>query len=129
MTYLIHEKEKQSKIENIIYTKLEPQKYLHSSIFSNREIEMLIKLRSRMVEVKCNFKTKYSNNLVCQIDGCYFEENQEHLLSSCKTIITKLKHKGPASTHEDIFSRNLEKQKNVAKIYIKLLKIRTEILK
>ena len=59
--YLIKEKnsDKNKKIQHIQYKKLETQKYLKSSIFSNSNIEILFKLRSRTIDLKSNFKTKY----------------------------------------------------------------------
>ena len=50
------------KVKNIIYKKFTIQKYLMSNYFSNFEVEILNKLRSRNINVKSNFKTKFTRN-------------------------------------------------------------------
>ena len=48
------------------YEKLEQQKYLKDVRFSKAESQLLFELRTRMVNVKSNFKNLYGNNLECQ---------------------------------------------------------------
>ena len=126
--YLLKEQEKQSKIKDMKYDKFELQQYLKSSLFSNYEIEMLAKLRSKMVDVKANFSTKYSNNLECSIKDCVLEENQEHIMSNCQSIQNKLKFNIKNVTLNDIFSKSTKKQNNATKKFIKVFEIRDKIL-
>ena len=72
--YLIKEKEKQSKIQHITYSKLEIQNYLKSKLFSNDEIEILSKLRSQTINLKANFKKMHFNKVECSIEGCFLEK-------------------------------------------------------
>ena len=82
--YLKNEQEQKSKVKNIKYTKFKIQKYLKSGLFSNYEVEILFKLRSRNIDVKSNFKTKYekeiNQNLQCRMKNCTEIEDQPHIL-------------------------------------------------
>ena len=123
--YLIDEKNTKSKIKDIKYKKFKLQTYINSNIFSNYEVEMLSKFRSRNIDVKSNFKKKFTfnniENLQCSLENCYEEENQEHILK-CKTLLEKLdtetKSKIDDIKYQDIFS-NTKKQKKVITILIK----------
>ena len=61
--YLKGISDNQSKLSFISYKKLRTQNYLISTKFTNKEKELLIKLRTRMLDVKDNFKQKYENDL------------------------------------------------------------------
>ena len=126
--FLIEEKVSQSKICDIEYKKLEIQNYLKAAVFNNSEIELLFKLRSKTLELKSNYKKKYFNKLDCSLKDCYFEENQEHLFSSCQILQNKLRVKDKTVSYKDIFSRSTKKQNKVTKIFSKLLDIRTDLL-
>ena len=53
-----------TKVNSIIYSELETQKYLTSPLFSNTETQLLIALRSHCVRgIKANFSSHYQNNL------------------------------------------------------------------
>ena len=102
-----------------------------SNLFSNYEVEILSKFRSRNIDVKANFKNMYTNNnvanLECSLNNCFEEEDQEHLLK-CKPIIDKLDPKSISNVkYQDLFS-NCKKQKKVIKVLVKILDIRKSIL-
>ena len=113
--YLIEEKNSKSKVKHIIYKKFKLQKYFSSNSFSNYEVEILSKLRSRNINVKANFKTKFTQNnilnLQCSVPNCVETEDQQHLLK-CKPIVEKLNKKYDLNkiSYNDIFS-NFKKQK------------------
>ena len=71
-----------SKGKEIVYSELEMKKYLASmSILTLQEKKEVFKIRTRMTEVKSNFKQRY-NDLNC--DNCgkknqFNEETQEHV--------------------------------------------------
>ena len=94
--YLLTEKETKSKIKGILYKKFALQKYATSSLFSNYEVQILSKLRYRNIEVKSNFKTKYTinniTNLQCSIDNCFEIEDQKHILR-CKPVLQRVSKK------------------------------------
>ena len=58
---------KHSKIKTIPYYSLETQPYMTSPIFNNEEVNTLHALRSRYVNVKANFSSKYQNNMLCPL--------------------------------------------------------------
>ena len=123
MKYLVSEKNEQSKIKSIEYKKLELQKYLKSSLFSNTEVEVLSKLRSRNLDLKSNFKNKYTfngiANLQCSIAGCSEIEDQPHLMK-CTKILNELDTNYVLYnlSYDDIFSDDERKQKRVTIILI-----------
>ena len=114
-----------SKVQNIIFNELKPQTYI--TYLSNDEIKLLFRLRTRTTEVKCNFKTKFKENLLC-ILGCSEEDTQEHLLQ-CKYIIENLidtQQERKNIKYEDLF--NDKKQQAAVKLFSKLFDIRTDLI-
>ena len=117
-------KANQSKIENIIYRNFSPQKYL--SNFTNDEVYLLSKLRSKSVSVKENFPGMHSD-LLCSL-GCGVNENQQHILecqpilarSKIGSILTKVKH-------SDIYGP-IKRQRIAVLVYSDLLKTREECI-
>ena len=76
--YLLKLKNKHSKLNSLSDSyKLEP--YLSSVKLSTEEKQTLFKLRTRMVDVKSNFKMQYGQNLTCNF--CPEIDTQSHLLS------------------------------------------------
>ena len=125
--YLQNEKEKQSKIKNIKYRKLKMQKYLMSNLFSNEEIELLRKIRAKMLNLKVNFSSLYKNNLKCSMDECQVEESQEHIMLGCRPILDHLDDKNHNIKYQDIYG-STRKQIKATRLFSKLLDIRSEIL-
>ena len=132
--FLLNEKLDKSKVKDIKYENFKIQAYMSSKIFTNNEVELLSKLRSRNIDVKCNFKTKYSPNnntekLKCLMENCNELETQMHLMK-CEPILTVLNEKYDMSgiAYEDIFSNDLKKQRNVTKLYKIVTDIRTKLL-
>ena len=67
------QKERHSKVMNWNYSKLKMQKYLkaNKNDIKVEEAQILFKLRSRMADVKVNFRNKYE---VLECDICKDEE-------------------------------------------------------
>ena len=130
--FLVKEKSDKSKVKDIEYNKFEIQKYIVSKLFTNYEVELLQKIRSRNLDVKCNFKTRYSTFLECSLDGCSSQlENQPHLMK-CKPIMDIFQEKFTLPRdlkYEHIFSKNVKKQKTITKLFSILLDIREQLLK
>ena len=104
------------------------QKYLKSNLFSNYQVEILSKLRSRNIDVKSNLKRKYTFNNVEKLEcslGCQVDEDQQHILK-CKPLIEKLNENSNVS-YNDIFS-TVKKQKLATERFISLLDIRSQLL-
>ena len=128
--YLLSEKDKKSKIKEISYKKFKLQNYITSNLFSNYEVQVLIKLRSRNIDVKSNFKTHF-RNLQCSINNCSEIEDQQHILK-CKPVLKKLDRKQLIKLskvkYEYMFSKT-KYQKNLIDIIIPVLDMRNSILK
>jgi hypothetical protein len=74
------------------------------------EVSTIFKARTRMIDVKNNYKNKYKN-LTCR--ACKNEtETQEHILEECKAIHDK---KDTTTSKEDIFSNDLQLLRTTAK--------------
>ena len=126
--YLNDIRQNQSKIKHISYKSLTLQKYLTSSKFTNTEKALLFKNRTRMVDVRENFKNKYPNNYFkCELK-CGESENQQHLLD-CTVLIENCDALYNDSTvkYEDLFASE-DKQLDAVKLYDKVLKKREELL-
>ena len=89
------------------------------SLFTNCEVKLLNKIRSRNLDLKANFKTKFTFNnvskLECSLNGCSQIENQSHILE-CIPIWKKFNEKFKVTKsfqYNDIFSTNIKKQKRI----------------
>ena len=56
-----------SKSRILIKSKLEREKYFDDQRFSRSDVELLFKLRTRMVDVKNNFSNKYGTDIACRL--------------------------------------------------------------
>ena len=99
------------------------EKYLSSEKLSTAEKQTLFKLKTRMVEVKSNFKTQHDDQVTCSF--CPEEDTQSHLLS-CKEVTVGIDTS--SVEYEDIF-RDIDKQEAIAKVYYKILNQRNLELK
>ena len=97
-----------SKGRNLTYSKFKTMNYLISGQLSPQEAKLMFKLRSRMLNVKGNFKNKYLNNdtfLQCQKCLSGILESQEHIID-CDIFETK-----PDINYNDIFCDDMQKVK------------------
>ena len=127
--YLVSKQAKHTKVNTIKYTQLETQKYMLSSIFRNEEVNQLHALRSRTTNCKMNFKNKYNqDNLLCDL-CCTENQDQKHLLR-CKEIERKLNSQQLTKNrmeYENIYSSDVNKQKEITSLFIDLFKIKNEL--
>ena len=83
--YLSNKQQKHSKVREIMYPKLQTQPYIVNPFFKNDEVNLLYALRSRMVNVKANFSSKYGNNLICPLcEGSV--DDQQHVLECVELL-------------------------------------------
>ena len=130
MTTYYLKKIKKSKIKGITYKKFKLQNYVTSNLFSNFEVQLLSKLRSRNIDVKSNFKNNF-RNLQCSIKNCSEIEDQQHLLR-CKPVLRKLDKKQIIKLskvkYSYIFS-NTKQQKKLIETIVPILDMRRSLLK
>ena len=133
-TELLRQQESHSKVRDIIYKTLEPQKYLSSNMFTNDNVSLLAALRSHTVKgIKCNFKTFYQQDTNCPFKcwppGSPPElDTQEHLL-----FCTQLNNLNTQQITTDTISYSyiygdVSQQKAVVSLYQELLTKREHFL-
>ena len=120
--YLLSLKRKHSKLDHLTNT-YTLDSYLESNNITTEEKQTLFKLRTRMIDVKSNFKSQYGQDLVCRF--CPEEETQAHLLL-CKELVDNIDTSD--IIYEDIF-KSLKKQEAISKTYTQILKNRNLKLK
>ena len=135
LKFLLNEISDKSKVKHIKYGKLECQKYLSSNLFSNCEVQLLSKMRTRNLDLKFSFKTQFTHNkysqLKCSINGCTQIEDQTHILK-CAPLWHKFNQKYKwldTIIYDGIFSKSVKKQKKITKLYSILLDIRPMLIK
>ena len=126
--HLCNEKAKLSKIMYVPHIELKMQQYLQPSVLEIVQSKLLFQLRSRMVEVKVNFRNKYSDLKcpACKVDG--EEDSQQHifscikLLKECKILVDN------NIIYSDIFHKNIEKKAAAVRLFQYLWSARIKIL-
>ena len=125
MKYLNEKKIAHSKVSSINYDELKIQEYMTSPLFFNQEMILLFALRSRAIDCKINFKSKYKNDdLQCSL-CCEEQDDQQHILR-CKVLNAQLDGEEVMSgqvNYDDIFG-DVHKQKVVVNLFTRLLDIR-----
>ena len=98
--------------------------YLRSNKLSTEEKRLLFSMRCRVNETKCNYRSKYENNMNCSICSSNTEESELHLLK-CEAIVSEPEVKDQISeiTYSDIFS-DVERQIKAVKLWTKIFRIR-----
>ena len=127
LEYLNKLKLSHSKVESVNHKSLELQKYLQpQNVESIQLSKFLFQARTRMLDVKCNFKNKYSGNqLECPLK-CSLEDTQEHLLLCKKLDLKQITEQLPQ--YEDLFSEDMNKQLKAGKILEERYKRRKKLL-
>ena len=112
-----------SKGKELNYGYLEMQKYLKPSHIKIQKEDAItiFKLRTRMTNVKANFRGNYEN-LECKLCDDHEDETQQHILK-CKKNWSE-----NAPEYEEIFGKNVKYQIEIAKLFNKNIKIRDEIM-
>ena len=114
--YLMKEKEKHTKLDDVTYTDLKIQPYLTDCKFSKEERKLLIALRSRCHSAKTNFRKLNKGNLGCSL-GCNTDENQAHIFQDCQVL-------NPQNTQDNVeynfIFKETNKQKQAIQIFLSL---------
>ena len=101
---------------------------------SNDEVKLLFALRSRTVRgVKRNFKGVYKENLDCPLmcwgsNDAPITDTQEHMLVCSKLNKNSREICSNTVTYNNIFSSDVLKQKEMVKIFEKLIDKRNNLL-
>ena len=85
----IKEKENMKKLENIRYSKLKMQSYIVSNELTNRQKQIIFRLRTNTFNVKLNLRKLHLDDLKCR--KCFIiDESQEHVFTQCAKINGKM---------------------------------------
>ena len=124
---LEQKKKLHSKVNHIQHGVLKMQTYLKPTRtkISKEERQNIFKLRSRVTDVKMNYKRKYEN-LTCK--ACKEEEEtQEHILE-CKEIEKEEPSIKSKLKFETIFKGSIEDKAYIARIFEKKMRIREKFI-
>ena len=127
--YLKDLQQTHSKMKSVHYEKFEISKYLSSPMFSRNERYLLLALRTRTLRgIRSDFPGLYKDKM-CPL-GCGDQDTIPNILKC--NVIKKLQ-KSDEMIHgdvqyEDIFSKNIQKQKQVAALYDNFIEIRNRIM-
>ena len=106
-------KMKHSKVLHITHPRLEMQEYLKANDHNVQESKFLFALRSRMVDVRANYREKY---FVTICPCCHLEEDsQEHLLI-CYKLEENRSIVRTSPNYQDLFCSDVTKQLNISRI-------------
>ena len=121
-------KESHSKVMGLEHKFLKMKRYFLSSNVkaSKEEIQMVFKLRSRVTDLKTNFKNMYES-YECTACGNE-EESQKHILE-CRELLKRNKDIKENPVYEKIFEGNISQQINIAKIFKENMQIKEKMMK
>ena len=101
LQYLNSVKSKHSKVLHIPHPTLDMQPYLKPNHITISEAKFIFSARTRMLDVRSNFKNKYSD-LKCP--NCKEEDSQPHLLS-CEKLVSQSSIISELPKYENIFNK------------------------
>ena len=116
-----------TKVMHIKHEALKMQDYLEPNSASIEECKFIFTLRSRMVDIRCNFRGNYNDgDTLCPV--CYSgEDTQPHMLV-CEDLLESHAVVLDIPEYEDLFGQNLKKKLEVALILKKHFKKRKQLL-
>ena len=129
LEYLNQEKiiKNHSKVLHIPHSLLDMQDYLKPNSASIEESKFTFSIRSRMLDIRTNFRGKYmdSDTLcpVCVMD----EDTQQHLLV-CDMLCDPNSLVTSIPCYDELFGENLEKKLNISRILKQHYKKRKDII-
>ena len=128
LRYLNCEKDKHSKVKHMSHKKMEMQDYLSPNNLSNDDSKLIFLLRSRMLDVKCNYKGKYiHSNTLCPV--CKKEEDTQAHILECADLNVENQIVTETIDYDKLFSDKLNDKISVAKVIKERFKRRKDNLK
>ena len=124
-TYLLELRDDPSRTKSKkFYPSEEMKDYLKSNDLTTDEKQLLFLMKSRMTDLKWNFKGKYQHNMNCSLCRLNFVESEHHLLQcnqlTCETGLSEEMNK---IQYDDIFG-SLSDQTKAVKVWKKIFKMR-----
>ena len=110
--YLIGIAENHSKVNTELYTNMDGMEYMNHPLFTPDLVSIIFKFRTRMFNVKNNFRNNYKkSNTKCPLCSTC-EDSQQHLFE-CTELLKHLPK--PTTNYDDIFSSDIDSLLMVAK--------------
>ena len=108
---------------NVIHKTFEMQKYLKACNIKikQEEAQEIFKLRSRVSNVKSNFKANYET-LECE--ACHNEEESQKHIINCKILNEKLEN---VPEYEEIYDGNVKIKVEIAKRFLENIRKREKL--
>ena len=123
---LVKIKNKHSKVKDIEFSNFKMQGYLKSKLLSNQEAKFLFHSRCRMLPVRCNYGSSYTEHCCPMCNN--LEDSQSHLLL-CEALEDQNVIASKVPEYYHLFSSNIEDQAVLVKILKKKLEKRKKLLK
>ena len=125
--YLQQLARKHSKVNENLYKDLKGMEYFNDARFSPDLVNLLFKFRTRMYDVRNNFRNKYQQiDILCPL--CKLENDTQEHMFKCSIIQKAPPDNGTQQCiYEDIFSSNTDTLLTVAKKLKELVEAREEI--
>ena len=109
----VKENQLTSKTSHIQHRKIGMTSYLQPNQISIQEAKYLFTLRSRMLDIKCNYRGK-SSDILCP--SCKQEDDTQQHLLVCSSLNIDGVVAGSLPDYNDLFSENLSKQVQLSSI-------------
>ena len=124
--FLIELSQTHSKVRSEIYKDVDGKKYFNDPKFTPDLSNLIFKLRTRMFDVRNNFRNNYiRSNTLCPL-CCSAEDSQEHLME-CH-FITNNYNNNKNCIYDDIFSDDNDKLYNIAILMKEAIEIRNTLI-
>ena len=126
----VKENQQASKTSRIQHRKIGMASYLKPNQISIQEAKFMFTLRSRMLDIKCNYRGKYSD-VICP--SCKQEDDTQQHLLVCSSLNIDVVVAGSLPDYNDLFSENLSKQVQLSSIlkacYDERIKLKNDEMK
>ena len=121
-------KENHSKVMKLKHHKLEMQRYLKANQLNVKQADaqMIFSLRSRMTEVKTNYRGSYET-FECEI--CKTNEESQMHITECKEIIKWREEYRKPPEYSKLFDGTVKAQLDIAKDFKENMKIKENLSK
>ena len=125
LKYLQNISERHSKMDSLRYKDIFMQKYLISSLIDKHEGRQIFKYRTKMSRFNANFSNGAPSLEcpLCKKENSIDDEAHNFNCEVMQTLLPETINKNP----NDIYSNDVEVMKNVAKIFTKILELRSDL--
>ena len=115
-----------SKVRTNLYSNMDGMKYMRDPRFTPDIVNLLFKFRTRMFNVRNNFRNNYQQtDTLCPL--CKNEDDTQEHMFKCETIIQTLHHENIDVVYEDIFSADTNRLLGVARHLKQLTQTRIDL--